>query len=59
MEAKDGKNQAVLEEFIRRFGDSFYASLARARLQELKKTQVAAVAPPVVPANPCGGTPMT
>jgi uncharacterized caspase-like protein/cytochrome c556 len=41
---------AVLEEFIRRFGDSFYATLARARLEELKKTsQVAVVAPPVPP----------
>jgi len=29
-------NTAVLESFIRRFGDTIYADLARARLQELK-----------------------
>jgi formylglycine-generating enzyme required for sulfatase activity len=45
---------AVLEEFIRRFGDSFYATLARARLEELKKSQVAVVAPPMPPAVPPG-----
>jgi hypothetical protein len=39
VEAKDSKNQAVLEEFVRRFGDSFYAALARVRLDELKKSQ--------------------
>jgi C-terminal peptidase prc len=40
---------AVLEDFIRHFGDSFYASLARARLEELRRIQSgqqAAVAPP-------------
>jgi formylglycine-generating enzyme required for sulfatase activity len=58
-EVKDSKNQAMLEEFIKRFGDSFYASLARVRLEELKKSQVATVAPPVVPASPCGAAPMT
>jgi len=30
-------SQAVLEDFIKRFGDSFYGTLARARLDELKK----------------------
>jgi formylglycine-generating enzyme required for sulfatase activity len=44
----------VLEEFIRRFGNSFYAALARARLEELKKAQVAVVAPPVPPTVPPG-----
>src|SRR5262249_36890223 len=34
-------SQAVLEEFIRRYGDTYYAALARARLDELKKSQVA------------------
>jgi formylglycine-generating enzyme required for sulfatase activity/uncharacterized caspase-like protein len=58
-DVKDTKSQAMLEEFIKRFGDSFYAALARVRLEELKKGQVAAVAPPVVPASPCGATPMT
>jgi hypothetical protein len=29
----------VLQEFIKRFGDSFYAAIARSRLDELRKTQ--------------------
>ena len=40
--AKDTTNVAVLEEFVRRYGDGFYASLARARIEELKKAKVAA-----------------
>ena len=55
---KDTTDQTVLEEFIRRFGDSYHASLARARLRELQKDRVAAMVPPVVqpvPAtSPCG-----
>jgi formylglycine-generating enzyme required for sulfatase activity len=45
---------AVLEEFIRRFGDSYYSALARARLEELKKDQVGMIAAPqqAVPASP-------
>lgn len=39
-------SQAVLEEFIKRHGDSRYGALARAQLEELKKSQVAVVAPP-------------
>jgi len=46
---KDSKNAAVLEEYIRRFGDSFYGVLARATLGELKKNQVAVVSPPNAP----------
>jgi hypothetical protein len=42
---KETSNIAVLEEFVRRYGDSFYASLAQARIEELKKAQVTAVAP--------------
>ncbi|MGY3404836.1 hypothetical protein ACVWZV_000949 [Bradyrhizobium sp. GM5.1] len=42
-------SSAVLGAFIQRYGDSFYASLARARLEEIrsseKKTAVAAVKP--------------
>jgi uncharacterized caspase-like protein len=41
-------SQAVLEDFIKRYGDSFYGTLARARLDELKKSQVA-VAQPITP----------
>ncbi|MBR0750002.1 caspase family protein [Bradyrhizobium japonicum] len=37
---------AVLEEFIRRYGDSFYASVARARIQELKREPQLALAKP-------------
>jgi hypothetical protein len=40
-ETKDTKNPALLEMFINRFGDGFYASLARARLEELKKDPTA------------------
>jgi formylglycine-generating enzyme required for sulfatase activity len=43
---------AVLEDFIRQFGSTVYGGMARARLEELKKSQVAVVAPPVAPAAP-------
>jgi TPR repeat protein/uncharacterized caspase-like protein len=51
--AKDTTNAAVLEAFIKRFPKSFYAELARARIEELKKTQIATVAPgvPALPRN--------
>jgi hypothetical protein len=38
-------SQAVLEDFIRRYGDSFYGTLARAQLEELRKSQMAVVQP--------------
>ena len=37
---------AVLEDFIRQFGSTIYGSMARARLDELKKSQVVLAAPP-------------
>lgn len=43
---RDTTSQAVLKDFIRQFGKTVYGSMARARLKELKKTQVAAVPPP-------------
>ena len=49
---RDTTSRAVLEDFIRQFGKTAYGSMARARLEELKqleelkKTQVAAVPPP-------------
>jgi hypothetical protein len=43
---RETKSQAVLEDFIRQFGKTVYGSMARARLKELKKTQVAAIPPP-------------
>jgi len=55
---KDTTSIAVLEDFIRQFGSTIYGSMARARVDELKKGQVAVVAPPVtpaVPSGPCGG----
>jgi len=50
---QDTTNTAVLEAFIKRFADSFYSELARARIEELKKTQIATVAPtiPLLPRN--------
>jgi hypothetical protein len=38
-------SQEVLQDFIKRYGESFYGTLARARLDELKKGQAAVVAP--------------
>jgi uncharacterized caspase-like protein len=40
---RDTTSQAVLEDFIRQFGNTVYGSMARARLEELKNIQVAAV----------------
>jgi formylglycine-generating enzyme required for sulfatase activity len=45
-------SQAVLEDFVRQFGNTPYGSMARARLEELKKSQVAVVAPPVAAVAP-------
>jgi uncharacterized caspase-like protein len=38
---RDTTSQAVLEDFVRQFGNSIYGSMARARIEELKKSQVA------------------
>jgi formylglycine-generating enzyme required for sulfatase activity len=54
---KDTTSVAVLEDFVRQFSATPYGSMARARLEELKR--VAAVAPPVAPARPCSTTPIT
>jgi len=40
-------SQLVLEDFIRRYGDTIYGTMARERLDELKNPQLAIVAPPV------------
>lgn len=37
--AKDTTSTAVLEEFIRRYSETFYAALARARLEELQQAK--------------------
>ena len=55
---KDTKNPAILEAFIQRYSASFFANLARARLDELKvaatqaSPQIATITPWVQPTNP-------
>jgi uncharacterized caspase-like protein len=58
---RDTTSQAVLEDFIRQFGDTVYGSMAHARLEELKNIQVAAVAPPAhaVPPPPAAAPAQT
>jgi hypothetical protein len=48
--SKDATNIAALEVFIGRYKDTYYADLARLRIDELKKQQVAVAAPPKAPA---------
>lgn len=43
---KDTTSQAVLEDFVRQFGTTVYGSMARARLDELKRERLAAIAKP-------------
>jgi len=50
--AKDTNSVAVLEDFALRYKDSFYAGLARARIEELKKQKIAAALPPKTPTAP-------
>jgi formylglycine-generating enzyme required for sulfatase activity/uncharacterized caspase-like protein len=56
--AKDTTSEAVLEDFIRRFGNSFYSALARERLESLrKKESLAVISPPSLTQTPdasCG-----
>jgi len=42
---KDATNIAMLEAFVARFRDTFYADLAKMRIEELRKQQTAAVSP--------------
>jgi uncharacterized protein YecT (DUF1311 family) len=44
---KDSTSIAVLDDFIRQFGDTPYASMARARVDELTKAQATSLAQPV------------
>ena len=44
--AKEGTSVAVLEAFIARYKDTFYADLARARIEELTRQPVAMAIPP-------------
>jgi tol-pal system protein YbgF len=52
--AKETNDPAVLEAFVERYKDSFYASLARSRLKELSEQKVA-VATPATPVLPSAG----
>jgi hypothetical protein len=45
MVTKDTTSVAVLEDFIRQFGNTPYGSMARARLEEIRKSKVAAIPP--------------
>ncbi|WP_249150197.1 caspase family protein [Bradyrhizobium sp. JYMT SZCCT0180] len=49
---RDTTSQAVLSDFIRQFGGTVYGSMARARLEELKKDQIAAITPPPASGKP-------
>ena len=49
--AKDTDSVVVLEAFIVRYRETFYADLARARIEELKKQEVAMVVPSKVPSS--------
>jgi len=47
---KDATSSVVLEAFIARYKDTFYAELARARIQLLERQRAAAVPPPAIAA---------
>ena len=47
--AKDSTDPTVLEAFVRRYGETFYGDLARARIEDLKKQKAAAARPPPPP----------
>jgi formylglycine-generating enzyme required for sulfatase activity len=49
---KDSTSETVLDDFIRRYGDTIYGTMARERREGLKRTPVAAVVPPAQPATP-------
>jgi formylglycine-generating enzyme required for sulfatase activity len=46
---RDTTNPAILEDFINRYGDTIFATLARARIEELKQQQAAMAAPQKAP----------
>jgi formylglycine-generating enzyme required for sulfatase activity len=48
---KNTTDQAMLESFIKQFGNTPSGALARARIAELKRTEVAVAAPPKAPAQ--------
>jgi hypothetical protein len=52
--AKDTTSLAVLEAYVTRYGDTFYAELARARIAELRKPAKAATQLPLAELAPAG-----
>jgi formylglycine-generating enzyme required for sulfatase activity len=51
MGIQDSKSETTLEDFIAKYGDTYFGSMARSRLQDLRTNKVAAVAPPVPLSN--------
>src|SRR5262249_59116289 len=49
---KDASNVAVLEAFIARYRGTFYADLAQAKIEEIKKRVAIATPPPPVKSAP-------
>jgi uncharacterized caspase-like protein len=45
--AKDTTSLAVLDAYVARYGDTFYAELARARMADLRRHGLATAAPPI------------
>src|SRR3984957_12561319 len=58
---KDDNSQTLFDEFLKKYPSSTRAIDARARLEELRKKQVAMVAPPIPApsADPCAGAAVT
>jgi hypothetical protein len=59
---KDATSIALLETFIVRYKDTYYADLAQARIEDIKKRQVAIATPPLPPTRPavhCDGIEIT
>ena len=57
--AKDTQSTAVLQSFITRYNDTFYADLARERLEQLKRGAGISTAMPASPAVPPNVSPVT
>src|SRR5262249_15219124 len=55
--AQQSTDPAVLEAFIKDYGDTFYGAMARSRLAELKRQQVAVAELPIAPSSPPGANP--
>jgi hypothetical protein len=54
---KDATSVAVLDDFIQRYGDTIYTTMARERRDELKKKELANLVSPVQPAPPKDSSP--